>query len=513
MGKGRDKRKKQKGSNTAGHGAAKTDRKTAQNEAKKDRRLAGADEDDIDAILAQLDVDSKKAHAVSIQAGCRPPAPRVCGLWVPTGDLRKDEILMFGGECWDKESGKVYVYDDIFTYDTSKSRWTRIVSRGPQPRSACSGTVYKGHLYMFGGEFTSPNQQKFKHYRDLWRLDLSSWQWEELSTKGGPTARSGHRMLCHQNKIWLFGGYYDTGDDLPKYYKDLWCFDPSALRWDSVGDMTARWPAARSGFQWVVHNDTLILHGGYSKQVDEDDKDMQHGVAMDDTWAWHIPTSKWEKKAKVGMAPSRRASFAMVKHKTRAILFGGTADEEAKDGEVLVSSFFNDLYQLNLEQWRWYPVVMRVKQQAAGEQMNQLKARVGTTMSDEEVKKVAAATRIQAHYRGHVVRKAMKLYRIGGQMSEVLYSPAAYGVDLSSQNAPKPRARINANICVVKNTLWLFGGIVEIGDREVTLDDVWSLDAVKLSGWQLIQDNSAGKEDFAEGGQESSQSDGSDDDA
>lgn len=99
--------------------------------------------------------------------------------------------------------------------------------------------------------------------------------------------------------------------------------------------------------------------------------------------------------------------------------------------------------------------------------MSKLKARVGTTMSDEEARKAAAATRIQAHYRGHVVRKAMTLYRIGGMISEVLYSPAAYGVDLSSQNAPKPRARINANICVVKNKLWLFGGIVEIGDREV----------------------------------------------
>lgn len=52
-------------------------------------------------------------------------------------------------------------------------------------------------------------------------------------------------------------------------------------------------------------------------------------------------------------------------------------------------------------------------------------------------------------------------------VAQVLYSPAAYGVDLSSQNAPKPRARINANMCVVKNTLWLFGGIVEIGDKEV----------------------------------------------
>lgn len=57
----------------------------------------------------------------------------------------------------------------------------------------------------------------------------------------------------------------------------------------------------------------------------------------------------------------------MVKHKNRAFLFGGASDEEAKGGEVLISSFFNELYQLNLEQFRWYPVAMRVKQEAAGE--------------------------------------------------------------------------------------------------------------------------------------------------
>lgn len=91
----------------------------------------------------------------------------------------------------------------------------------------------------------------------------------------------------------------------------------------------------------------------------------------------------------------------------------------------------------------------------------------------------AAAQRIQAHYRGHVVRTAFKLYKIGGTISEVLYSPAAYGVDLSSRNAPKPRARINAGMCVVRNHMFLFGGIVEIGDEEVrcTTLVVW-LDAV-----------------------------------
>lgn len=30
--------------------------------------------------------------------------------------------------------------------------------------------------------------------------------------------------------------------------------------------------------------------------------------------------------------------------------------------------------------------------------------------------------------------------------------------------------------CVLGNTLWLFGGTIEVGDKEITLDDIWSLD-------------------------------------
>lgn len=57
------------------------------------RRRAGADEDDIDAILAQLDVEGKTSKSVNIRADCPPPCPRVCGVWVPTGDLVRSSKL------------------------------------------------------------------------------------------------------------------------------------------------------------------------------------------------------------------------------------------------------------------------------------------------------------------------------------------------------------------------------------------------------------------------------------
>jgi hypothetical protein len=45
--------------------------------------------------------------------------------------------------------------------------------------------LHKNSLYVFGGEFTSPNQAKFHHYKDLWRLDLATYEWDQLAIKGG----------------------------------------------------------------------------------------------------------------------------------------------------------------------------------------------------------------------------------------------------------------------------------------------------------------------------------------
>ena len=66
-------------------------------------------------------------------------------------------------------------------------------------------------------------------------------------------------------------------------------------------------------------------------------------------------------------------------------------------------------------------------------------------------------------------------------MSELLYSPAT-ATAVKDKN-PKPCGRINPSMAVVGNTLLLFGGVLEVGDKELTLDDIWSLDLAKLDKW------------------------------
>ena len=177
--------------------------------------------------------------------------------------------------------------------------------------------------------------------------------------------------------------------------------------------------------------------------------------------------------------------------KKRLIVFGGVVDHEIKKGDVIVSEFLQDAFTFNYNTEKWFPLTLfaekneKVKtEEESREEARQIAAgeldgneNFNVRLSDRE----KAAVRIQATFRGHRVRKAMKLYRVGGVVSELLYSPGT-GEEAPKPTA-KPRGRINASVCVVGNDLWLYGGIVEVGDVEVVLDDVWKLDLSAKSKW------------------------------
>ena len=118
---------------------------------------------------------------------------------------------------------------------------------------------------------------------DLWQLDLDDNSWDKIVPRGrGPTARSGHRMLTHENRLILFGGFSDFVRE-SKYYNDLFVFDIDTVMWNEVkyGASGAMRPQPRSGFQWLILPDGVntagtntggggnkaLLFGGYCKQM------------------------------------------------------------------------------------------------------------------------------------------------------------------------------------------------------------------------------------------------------
>jgi len=218
----------------------------------KAAKRAGADEDDIDALLAEFKAKDAAKTAVTVEAGVDPPSPRVnCA--VVANPVREHEVLVFGGECYN--GAKTHVYDDLYVYHTGNRTWKRVSSPNtPPPRSAHQMVAFRGDVFLFGGEFTSPNQERFHHYRDLWRLNLTDYAWAELKTanKGGPSARSGHRMCVWRRKLVVFGGYYDTFREV-RYHNDLHVFDLDTYKWSQVVPPAgAPVPSPRSGCGFVA---------------------------------------------------------------------------------------------------------------------------------------------------------------------------------------------------------------------------------------------------------------------
>lgn len=96
---------------------------------------------------------------------------------------KENELVLFGGEWYDSDRDKTHVYADLFVFNTDKATWRKVVSpKGPLPRSSHQAVATKHHLYVFGGEFTSLNQEKFRHYRSA---GLGR-EWDRLGGGCGP---------------------------------------------------------------------------------------------------------------------------------------------------------------------------------------------------------------------------------------------------------------------------------------------------------------------------------------
>ncbi|XP_058093793.1 uncharacterized protein LOC131239899 isoform X3 [Magnolia sinica] len=490
-----------------GKGKEKTERKTAKAEEKRARRDSKkiSQEDDIDAILLSIQKEEAKKKEVHIEENVPAPSARSnCSLNI--NPLKETELILYGGEFYN--GSKTFVYGDLYRYDVEKHEWKLISSpNSPPPRSAHQAVAWKNHLYIFGGEFTSPNQERFHHYKDFWMLDLKSNQWEQLLLKGCPSARSGHRMVLYKHKIIVFGGFYDTLREV-RYYNDLHVFDLDQYKWlEMKGKPGCMWPSARSGFQFFVFQDEIFLYGGYSKEVASDKITSEKGIVHSDMWSLDPRTWEWNKVKKSGMPPGPRAGFSMCVHKKRALLFGGVVDMEVK-GDVLMSLFLNELYGFQLDCHRWYPLELRKDKSTkdksrgskrSGQQYNDCPLDDNNGQNDPE--KADAIGRDENYeaapdkeYGVQDVSHNMTrnlTFDDGGcaNVSDEKRQEQNTSSDMQTCNLSetvKPCGRINACMVVARDTLYIYGGMMEVKDREVTLDDLYMLNLSKLDEWKCL---------------------------
>ncbi|KAF8555628.1 galactose oxidase [Imleria badia] len=498
--------------------AEKTARKEKKKATKTQRDKDDQDDQDLEDILEKMRQEWEAAHTVTEELVEGPPSRRANATLstCPNGN----HLWCIGGEYF-SDDGKAYFYNDVFRYSPDKDEWRKFVSQTcPGPRSAHSVVASPaggGKLYLFGGEFSSLYQNSFHHYRDFWVFDIPTHSWERIDTKVRPSARSGHRMAMWKHFVVLFGGFYDPGYKT-QYLNDTWLFDTQEYKWRQIEFKDAeRKPSPRSGFSFLSTPDGIVLHGGYCKEYAKGKRPI--GVILDDTWFLKItldtslPTPlalKWEKRktASSTHTPTARAgcTMALWSAKGTGVMFGGVTDEERGE-EGLESVFWNDLYGYQLAgHGRWIAMhLKKPKKRGGGGKKKQVKG--GPSIQD-----------LGDHDDDEGGED-------GETKSPVTTRPVAEpkqddGVDPDDPNLTKPMPRYNAMLAVLRNTLYIYGGIFELGTREYTLDDFYALQLDKLerfvclkpSGIVIPTEAEESSDDEGESGDDESDDDDDDDD-
>ncbi|GBN91837.1 Kelch domain-containing protein 4 [Araneus ventricosus] len=245
-----------------GKGAEKTALKTEKKAlARMKKELAAKGEDDIEKLI----VESQKQDGKVGEELCSQPGPRSSFTLSPHPD--KEELILFGGEYY--TGSKTTVYNDLHFYNIKKGTWSIMhTPLKPPPRCAHQAVVLSqngGQLWIFGGEFVSPTRTVFYHYKDLWVFHLAEKRWEEIKAPGGPSARSGHRMVVRKKQIVVFGGFHETFENY-KYLNDLYVFNLETYSWSKI-EPVGKIPSLRSASLLAPLTDgRILLYGGYSRE-------------------------------------------------------------------------------------------------------------------------------------------------------------------------------------------------------------------------------------------------------
>lgn len=167
--------------------------------------------------------------------------------WHHTANTVDDgRIIIFGGFSGSKTKQHL---NDLWVLDTTSDKWfmadssSRCEASGkskntsspwksgakrdepPHPRGSHSASISDNCLIVFGGY--GGQGYKRQDFNDLYALCLETYEWYDVHTTGAPpSARSGHRAVSVQNKLYIMGGW-----DTCQQFDDVYILDEDTMTW------------------------------------------------------------------------------------------------------------------------------------------------------------------------------------------------------------------------------------------------------------------------------------------
>ncbi|MGH0139607.1 UNVERIFIED_CONTAM: hypothetical protein FKN15_016973 [Acipenser sinensis] len=369
-----------------------------------------------------------------------------------------------------------------------------------------------GQLWVFGGEFASPDGEQFYHYKDLWVLHLATKTWEQI------------KDYVYYNDVYTFN--LDTftwarisppPEPLPPLALAVRCPPHQKGASSSTGD-TLKWRFQFSqGHQYYQGPDasadsrvvfgTLLVPSGRgtlsgelckdpAKVKKDVDKGSHHtdmfllkneGKEGQDKWAWSRMNS-------AGVRPTPRSGFSLaVGPNNRTVLFGGVYDEE--DDESLEGDFYNDMYFYDMGKNRWFTGQLKGPKTEKKERRRDKKAKeegaggepgVGTEAPQEPVEIVKEIVGEDGTVM--TIKQVISPPSAQGGASDSESKEEEEGSEAGGADAAmvEPCPRSNAMTTVKHGVLYVYGGMFGVGDQLFTLNDLYSVDLHKMDEWKVL---------------------------
>ncbi|KAL6930449.1 hypothetical protein ACO0R3_003568 [Hanseniaspora guilliermondii] len=483
----------------------KQSKKSSNKEQKLSKKFnddSDSEDEDLDTILQKFKKEQEQYLKIETSY-INKPKHRNNGCMVAS----QQEVLIFGGEALIED--KLHFYNDLLVYNPKKNLWRQYLSQNSPNNRSSAAMVYHpnyNQCLLFGGEFSSPKQQQFYHYKDSWILDCNTKEWEKLEFPKSmkvPQGRSGAKMTYWKNYALMFGGFKDTGIETV-YFQDCWAFDMVERTWKEIEyPKNSQIPDPRSGCSLIPFDDGIVLYGGYTK-VKTTKKNISKGKILNDMWVLKNFSSndlnkvRWEKKRKQGVQPPARCGASWVCHKGRGVLFGGVYDFEETE-ESLESEFYNDLFVYSQDINRWYNLKLKKTKNKSNNDDNNSKSKTEKAKSSKErnmeleniLNSILEKNNISIDEEAQIDPSNLndKMNRMSLDSDDETESDDEDEEFADKESVKKfepreslslPHARYNSSTAVLGDNLYIYSGLWELGEKEFSIDSFYSIDLNKL---------------------------------
>jgi len=447
-------------------------------------------------------------------------------------------LYVFGGEL--ATATQFHHYRDFWKFNISKQTWEEIKTKnnGPSPRSGHRCIVWRHYMILYGGFYEALKETKW--FNDLWVFDFATNTWTEqkyskLSTIPEPRSAFSFAIHTSSDTAILYGGFSKLKNpgksDETKVHSDCWALHLKPLTqnkvptWDRLKRKGTFPNPSRSGMGCIVHKQRLLVYGGVNDT--EKDGHKLESIFYDTMFAMDMEKKRWfevgikKKKSKDGRRRKKKGkddgdnNIDQDEAQTQRDdeddeeddFENDEIDAEAHNGwdfDKLRSNMFafidgdgNLVYEKieeevdetednENEENKGYEADQGERddkgkgnassKQLANELMDSLK------ISEPETKPLNEAETLSPPAQSIT---EMKVKSNGPIDSSRILKLNSDGKPSAIETA-SPLPRINAAMAVKNNTLYIFGGLLEVGDREITLDDLWSIDLQKREEWSCI---------------------------